>query len=69
MQTNIGKHIRGSIPKCKLAKEFLEVAKKQFETSDKAFVSTPMSKLSSIKYNRFPKMQEHILEMSNIATH
>ena len=38
------------------------------QTVDKSFVSTLMSTLTTMKYNGFRTMHEHVLEMMTLAT-
>lgn len=49
MKSHVAKPIRGSIPSCDTAKEFMKAINEQFISSDKAKASTLMSKLSSMK--------------------
>ncbi|POO01288.1 Zinc finger, CCHC-type [Trema orientale] len=67
MKTNISKSIRGSIPDCDKAKNFMKAVEEQFVSSDKARASTLMKKLSGMKHNNSTNVREHIMEMRNIA--
>ena len=68
LQSQVAKNIRGVIPHCKTVKEFLGAIEAQFVTSNKARVSTLMSKLVSMKYSGDSHIRQHILEMRNIVT-
>lgn len=67
IKTHVGKSIRGSIPTCTKAKEFLNAVEEQYVSSDKALASTLMTKMSSMKYNGNSGVREHIMEMRDIA--
>ncbi|XP_024043248.1 uncharacterized protein LOC112099945 [Citrus clementina] len=66
MQSHVSKSIRGFIPQCTKAKDFIKVVEEQFVSHDKALASTLMQKLSSIKLDN--TKGEHIMEMRDIAT-
>ncbi|XP_059639071.1 uncharacterized protein LOC132281379 [Cornus florida] len=63
----IGKNIRSSIPECTKAKENMTAIEQQFVSSDKALISTLMTKLSSMKHMGDKGVREHIMEMRDIA--
>ncbi|RVX13113.1 hypothetical protein CK203_017862 [Vitis vinifera] len=65
--SSIGKRIRGSIPNCAKAKEYLKAIEQQFETSDKALFSTLMTKMCPMKFNGIKGVREHIMKMRDIA--
>jgi hypothetical protein len=67
MKSHITKGVRGSIPACNKATEFIQVVEEQFVSSDKALTITLMKKLSSKTFNNFRSMREHIMEMRNMA--
>nr|CAD1829196.1 unnamed protein product [Ananas comosus var. bracteatus] len=48
----VSKNIRGSIPECNKAKDYLKAIEEQFVSFDKALASTLMKRFSGIKYNR-----------------
>ncbi|RVW24227.1 hypothetical protein CK203_091370 [Vitis vinifera] len=66
IKSSIGKSIRGSIFECAKVKEDLKAIEQQFETSDKALVSTLMTKMCSMKFNGTKGVHEHIMEMRDI---
>jgi len=47
----ISKNIRGFIPQCSKAKDFLKVINEQFVHSDKAFTNTLMKRLSDMLFD------------------
>jgi hypothetical protein len=67
MKSRITKGIRGSIPQCKKATEFMRAVDEQFVSSDKAFASTLMKKLSSKTFDRSRSVREHIMKMRDMA--
>nr|CAD1829488.1 unnamed protein product [Ananas comosus var. bracteatus] len=66
-KSRVLKSIRGSIPECDKAKDYLKAIEEQFVIFDKALANTLMKRLSGIKYNRAKGVREHIMEMRNIA--
>ena len=58
--------IRGSIPNCDTAMEYLKKVESQFTGSSKAYASTLIKKLFNEKYPG-GGIKEHILKMSNTA--
>ncbi|XP_038983363.1 uncharacterized protein LOC120111061 [Phoenix dactylifera] len=67
IQNHISRKIRGSIPDCKTAKEFLTAVEEQFVSSKKALASTLISRFASLKYNDNGGIREHIMELRDIA--
>ena len=59
--------IRGSIPDCDTATEYLKKVESQFTDSSKTYVSTLIKKLFNEKYTD-DGIREHILKMSNTAS-
>jgi len=59
--------IRGSIPDCDTATEYLKKVESQFTGSSKAYASTLIKKLFNEKYTG-GGIREHILKMSNTAS-
>lgn len=50
------------------AKGYIEFVKERFCFANKSLTGILMAELMSMKYNRLRSMQEHIIEMTNIAT-
>lgn len=67
MQSHIAKGIRGSIPECSKAKDFLKAVEAQFVSSIKAMASTLMKRLSSQGFDSSKGVREDIMEMRDIA--
>ena len=59
--------IRGSIPECTTATEYLKKVESQFTGSSKAYASTLIKKLVNEKYTG-RGIKEHILRMSNTTS-
>jgi hypothetical protein len=67
MKSHVTKGIRGSIPECKKATEFMRAVEEQFVSFDKVLASTLMKKLSSKTFDRSRSVREHIMEMRDMA--
>lgn len=67
MKSHVTKGIRGSIPECTKAQEFIKAVEEQFVSSDKALASTLMKRLSSKTFNSSRSVREHIMEMRDMA--
>ncbi|KAF7152345.1 hypothetical protein RHSIM_Rhsim01G0110600 [Rhododendron simsii] len=67
IKSHIHKGIRGSIPDCDKAKDFMKAIEEQFVSSDKALASTLMKKLSGMRHNSSKSVWGHIMEMRDIA--
>jgi hypothetical protein len=66
IKERISEGIRGAIPECETAVEYLEKVEDQFTGSSKAYVSSLIKRLISKKYTG-GGVRDHILRMSNIA--
>ena len=66
-KSTISDAIRGSIPDCNTATEYLKKVESQFTDSSKAYASTLIKKLFNEKYTS-GGIREHILKMSNTAS-
>jgi hypothetical protein len=67
IKERISEGIRGVIPECETAVEYLEKVKSQFTGSSKAYVSSLIKRLVSERYTG-GGVRYHILRMSNVAT-
>uniref|UniRef100_A0A2N9JB37 Reverse transcriptase Ty1/copia-type domain-containing protein n=1 Tax=Fagus sylvatica TaxID=28930 RepID=A0A2N9JB37_FAGSY len=67
MRMTIAKNIKTTLPKIDDAKEFLANVVERFKTADKSLVGTLMAKLTTMKFNGTHGIQEHVLEMTNLA--
>jgi hypothetical protein len=68
IKSSIKEAIRGGIPDCKTAKEYLKKVESQFIGSSKMYGSTIIKKLVTEKYSFDSGVREHILKMSNMAS-
>jgi molybdopterin converting factor small subunit len=66
IKERISEGIRGAIPDCKTAVEYLEKVESQFTGSSKAYASSLIKRLVSEKYTS-ESVRDHILRMSNVA--
>ena len=62
------KNIKTTIPKTDDAKEFIVNMAECFKTADKSLVGTLIVKLTTMKFDGTSGIQEHALEMTNLAT-
>uniref|UniRef100_A0A2N9HCS5 Integrase catalytic domain-containing protein n=1 Tax=Fagus sylvatica TaxID=28930 RepID=A0A2N9HCS5_FAGSY len=63
----IAKNIKTTLPKIDDAKEFLANVVERFKTADKSLAGTLMAKLTTMKFDGMRGIQEHVLEMTNLA--
>jgi hypothetical protein len=66
IKERISEGIRGAIPDCETAVEYLEKVESQFTGSSKAYASSLIKRLVSEKYTG-GGVWDHILRMSNVA--
>jgi hypothetical protein len=67
MRMTIAKNIKTILPKTDDAKEFLANVAEHFKTADKSLAGTLMTKLTTMKFDGTRGIQEHVLEMINLA--
>jgi hypothetical protein len=68
IKSSIKEAIRGGIPDCETAKEYLKKVESQFTDSLKTYASTIIKRLVTEKYSFGNGLREHILKMSNMAS-
>jgi hypothetical protein len=68
IKSSIKDAIRGGIPNCETAKEYLKKMEGQFTGSSKTYASTIIKKLVTEKYSFDSGVREHILKMSNMTS-
>jgi hypothetical protein len=68
IKSSIKDAIRGGIPNCETAKEYLKKMEGQFTGSSKTYASTIIKKLVTEKYSFNSGVREHILKMSNMTS-
>lgn len=67
MKIIIAKNIKNSLPTIEDIQIFSKIVEQRFRSIEKSLAGTLMAKLIIMKYNEAKGMQEHILEMNNIA--
>ncbi|KAL3524677.1 hypothetical protein ACH5RR_013049 [Cinchona calisaya] len=67
LRMTIANNIKTTIPQTESAKEYLKFVEECFRSADKSLAGTLMAQLTTIKFDWSRGMQEHIIEMSNIA--
>ncbi|XP_028770186.1 uncharacterized protein LOC114727664 [Neltuma alba] len=68
IKTMIARGIRGAIPKCETAKEYLEAVNKQFKLTDKQIGGTIMSELCAMKLIGIGGIRQHIIKMRDLSS-
>ena len=68
MRMAIANNIKTTIPKTDSAKEFLSNVEDCFKIADKSLARTLMAKLTTMKFDGKHGIQEHAIEMTNLAT-
>jgi hypothetical protein len=68
IKSSIKEAIRGGIPDCETAKEYLKKVESQFTDSSKMYAGTIIKRLVTKKYSFDSGMREHILKMSNMTS-
>ena len=67
MRMTIANNIKTILPKTDSAKEFLSNVEDRFKTTDKSLAGTLMAKLTTMKFDGKHGIQEHAIEMTNLA--
>ncbi|KAL3530447.1 hypothetical protein ACH5RR_009769 [Cinchona calisaya] len=67
LRMTIANNIKTIIPQTESAKEYLKFVEERFRSADKSLDGTLMAQLTTIKFDGSRGMQEHIIEMSNVA--
>ncbi|XP_070017023.1 uncharacterized protein [Nicotiana sylvestris] len=67
MRMNIANNIKSTIPQTESAREYLKFVEERFRSADKSLAGTLMAELMTIKFDGSRSMQNHIIEMTNIA--
>jgi hypothetical protein len=68
IKRSIMEAIKGAIPPCETAKEYLKKVKSQFAGSSKTYTSTIIKRLMKKKYTFGIGVREHILKMSKMTS-
>ena len=64
---SIANNIVSAIPKIENAKEFIKFVEERSQTDDKSLTRTLMGTLTTMKFDGSRTMDEHVIEMTNIA--
>ena len=67
LRMTIANNIKTTIPQTENAKEYISFVEERFRSADKSLAGTLMAELTTMKYNGSISMQQHIIEMTNIA--
>ncbi|XP_075077226.1 uncharacterized protein LOC142163969 [Nicotiana tabacum] len=67
MRMNIANNIKSTIPQTESAREYLKFVEEHFCSADKSLAGTLMAELTTMKFDGSRNMQNHIIEMTNIA--
>ncbi|XP_016453596.2 uncharacterized protein LOC107777938 [Nicotiana tabacum] len=67
MRMNIANNIKSTIPQTESAMEYLTFVEERFRSADKSLAGTLMAELTTMKFDGSRSMQNHIIEMTNIA--
>lgn len=68
IQQRIQRSIRGAIPECRTAKQYLEALDKQFKLSDKQMGGTIMSELCTLRLTGIGGIRQHIMKMRDLSS-
>ena len=63
----ISNNIKSTLPKSIIAKEYFKLVEERFCSIDKSLAGTLMAEFTTMKYDGSRSMQQHILDMTNIA--
>ncbi|KAI4340369.1 hypothetical protein MLD38_025213 [Melastoma candidum] len=63
----IANNIKTSIPHNESAREYLMFVEERFRSADKSLAGTLMVEFATMKYDGSRSMQQHAIEMTNIA--
>jgi hypothetical protein len=68
MRMKIANNIESTLPKFDSAKEFFKTVEERFRSIDNSLTGTLMDELTTMKFDGTRKMNEHIIEMTHLAT-
>ncbi|XP_019228950.1 PREDICTED: uncharacterized protein LOC109210035 [Nicotiana attenuata] len=67
MRMSIANNIKSTILQTESAREYLKFVEERFRSTDKSLAGTLMAELTTMKFDGSRSMQNHIIEMTNIA--
>ncbi|XP_015163497.1 uncharacterized protein [Solanum tuberosum] len=68
MRMIVANNIKSTIPQKESDTEYLKFVEERFRSADKSLAGTLMAELTTIKFDGSRSMQNHIIEMTNIAS-
>ena len=68
MRITIANNIKSTLPESVIALEYLELVEERFRSADKSLAGILMAELTTMKYDGSRSMQQHVIDMTNIAT-
>ena len=63
----IANNIKSTLPESVIVREYLNLVEECFCSVDKSLIGTLMAELTTMKYDGSRSMQQHILDITNIA--
>ncbi|XP_049394460.1 uncharacterized protein LOC125858676 [Solanum stenotomum] len=67
MRMTVANNIKSTIPQTESAREYLKFVEERFRSADTSLAGTLMAELTTMKLDGSRSMQNHIIEMTNIA--
>ncbi|XP_016515780.2 uncharacterized protein LOC107832444 [Nicotiana tabacum] len=67
MRMTIANNIKSTIPQTESTREYLKFVEERFRPADKSLAGTLMAELTTMKFDESRSMQNHSIEMTNIA--
>ena len=67
MRMTIANNIKFTLPKSVITLKYLKFVEERFRSADKSLAGTLMAELTTMKYDGSRSMQQHVLDMTNIA--
>ncbi|KAL3356259.1 hypothetical protein AABB24_017112 [Solanum stoloniferum] len=64
----VANNIKSTIPQKESVREYLKFVEEHFRSADKCLARTLMDELMTMKFDGSHNMQNHVIEMTNIAT-
>lgn len=68
MRINVGNNIKSIIPHTESVREYLKFVEECFHSANKSLAGTLMVELTTMKFDGSHRIQNHIIEMTNITT-
>ena len=63
----IANNIKSTLPESVTTLEYLKLVEERFRSADKSLAGTLMAELTTMKYDGSRSIQQHVLDMTNIA--